>query len=56
MTLAVRSSLEAVGLTAAAGARLARAGISADVATACHRDHTFVPEADRNGPGGATPA
>ncbi|WP_353641533.1 ACT domain-containing protein [Mesorhizobium sp. WSM2239] len=46
ITLAVHSSLEAVGLTAAFSARLAREGIAANVVAAFHHDHIFVPAAD----------
>lgn len=46
ITLAVRSSLDAVGLTAAVSARLADGGIAANVVAAYHHDHVFVP-ADR---------
>ena len=46
ITLGVRSSLEAVGLTAAVAAALTDAGISANVVAAFHHDHVFVP-ADR---------
>jgi uncharacterized protein len=46
ITLTVHSSLEAVGLTAALSARLAREGIGANVVAAFHHDHIFVPSAD----------
>ena len=46
ITLTVRSSLEAVGLTAAVATALAEAGISANVVAAFHHDHVFVPAAD----------
>jgi len=46
ITLAVHSSLEAVGLTAAVAGALTRAGISANVVAAYHHDHIFVPAAD----------
>jgi hypothetical protein len=46
ITLTVHSSLEAVGLTAAFSARLAREGIAANVVAAFHHDHIFVPAAD----------
>ena len=46
ITLTVRSSLEAVGLTAAVAGVLAEAGISANVVAAFHHDHVFVPAAD----------
>ena len=46
ITLTVHSSLEAVGLTAAFSARLAREGIGANVVAAFHHDHIFVPAAD----------
>jgi hypothetical protein len=42
ISLEVHSSLEAVGLTAAISAALARAGISANVVAALHHDHIFV--------------
>jgi len=42
LTLTVHSSLEAVGLTAAVAARLAEAGISANVVAAFYHDHIFV--------------
>ena len=45
ITLTVRSSLEAVGLTAAVATALAEAGISANVVAAFHHDHVFVPAA-----------
>ena len=49
LTLAVHSSLQAVGLTAAVSGRLASHGISVNVIAAFHHDHLFVPEsqADR---------
>jgi uncharacterized protein len=43
ISLSVHSSLEAVGLTAVLTARLAEAGISANVVAALHHDHIFVP-------------
>ncbi len=46
ITLTVRSSLDAVGLTAAVSARLADAGIAANMVAAYRHDHVFVP-ADR---------
>lgn len=44
ISLAVHSSLEAVGLTAALSNALADAGISANVVAAYYHDHIFVPE------------
>ncbi|GAA0771810.1 ACT domain-containing protein [Roseibium denhamense] len=44
ITLTVHSSLEAVGLTAAVSAALAREGIPANVVAAYFHDHVFVPE------------
>jgi len=46
--LGVRSSLHAVGLTAAVSTALTDAGISANVIAATHHDYVFVPEADSN--------
>lgn len=46
ITLAIHSSLEAVGLTAAISAELTRQGISANVVAAYFHDHVFVPEQD----------
>ncbi|MFS8182105.1 ACT domain-containing protein [Pseudovibrio denitrificans] len=44
ISLAVHSSLEAVGLTAALSKALAEADISANVVAAFYHDHIFVPE------------
>jgi len=44
ITLRVQSALDAVGLTAAVSAALARAGVSCNVLAGCHRDHLLVPE------------
>jgi hypothetical protein len=44
LTLGVRSSLQAVGLTAAVASCLTERGISANVIAACEHDHLFVPE------------
>jgi hypothetical protein len=43
LTLTVHSSWEAVGLTAAFAARLAEAGIAANVLAGYHHDHILVP-------------
>jgi hypothetical protein len=43
ISLGVHSSLEAVGLTATLSARLAEAGISANIVTGLRHDHLFVP-------------
>jgi len=44
ITLAVHSSLDAVGFLAAVTARLAEAGIAVNAVSAFHHDHLFVPE------------
>ncbi len=43
ITLGVHSDLEAVGLTAAFAAALARANVSCNVMAAVYHDHIFVP-------------
>lgn len=48
ITLAIHSSLEAVGFLAAVTTALAAAGISVNPVSAFHHDHLFVP-ADRAG-------
>ncbi len=45
ITLEVHSALDAVGLTAAASAALAEAGIACNVVAALRHDHLFVPVA-----------
>ena len=45
VTLAVHSSLEAVGLTAAVAGALAARGIAANVVAGARHDHVFVPAA-----------
>ena len=42
ISLGIHSSLDAVGLTATLAARLAEAGISANVVAALYHDHFFV--------------
>jgi len=46
LTLAVHSSLEAVGLTAAFSRALGEADISCNVLAGLHHDHLLVPTAD----------
>lgn len=43
ITLAVHSSLDAIGLTAAVSAALTKEGISANIVAAYYHDHVFVP-------------
>lgn len=43
ITLAVHSSLDAIGLLAVAAGELAAAGISVNVVSAYYHDHLFVP-------------
>lgn len=43
ITFQVHSALSAVGLTAAVSTALTEAGISANMVTAYHHDHVFVP-------------
>lgn len=45
LRLEIHSSLEAVGLTAAVSAALAKEGISANLLAGAHHDHILVPEA-----------
>jgi hypothetical protein len=49
ISLAVHSSLSAVGLTAAISSALSNEGISANVVAAYFHDHIFVPWDERHG-------
>ena len=46
ITLQIHSSLDAVGLTAAASSKLAENGISANIVAAYYHDHIFVKSED----------